>query len=105
MANTLIKANKNGDWKICKKARNDKDQVNEYCNSNFVDNFIKNKECKEPENFCYVCCENEFGNMFLKKRDLCYAMCDHLASKDLDNGEWVWNNNILGNGDKKNIKK
>jgi len=43
--------------------------------------------------------------MFLKKRDLCYAMCDHLASKDLDNGEWVWNNNILGNGDKKNIKK
>jgi len=95
MASDLMKANKKGDWRKCKEARKSKDKTNEYCNNNFSDSFIKNQECKDPENFCYVCCENEYGNMYLKKRDNCYNMCDSLAKKDLSNGEWVWNPKLV----------
>jgi len=100
MASDIVNANKNGDWKICKNSRKDKDKVNEYCNANFIDNYFKNEDCK-TENFCYICCENEYGNLFLRKRDLCYTMCDNLAKKDLESGEWVWNKNILGLTEKK----
>ena len=95
MANELMQANKLGDWKICKAARESKPKMDDYCNANFSDNFNKNSECKDPENFCYVCCENEYGNMFLNKRDQCYEMCDELHKGDLDNGDWVWHNDIL----------
>ena len=91
MAADLLKANKSGDWRRCKKARNDKKLVYEYCNTNFIDNFTRNSDCKDSENFCYVCCENEYGNMYIKKRDKCYGVCDQLSKKDLSNGEWVWN--------------
>jgi hypothetical protein len=90
MAEDLMKANKLGDWRICKNARNNTKLVAQYCNNNFVDNFIRNSDCKSPENFCYVCCENEYGNMYIKKRDKCYSMCDDLSKKDLASGKWVW---------------
>jgi len=95
MASELMQANKLGDWRTCKKARNDKKKLLDYCNANFIDDFSKNSECRDPENFCYVCCENEYGNMYLKKRDMCYTMCDALAQKDLKGGEWVWHDDIL----------
>jgi len=28
-------------------------------------------DCKEEESFCWVCCENEFGSIFLKDRKKC----------------------------------
>jgi len=43
MASDIVSANKNGDWKICKNSRKDKDKVNEYCNANFIDNYFKKK--------------------------------------------------------------
>jgi len=55
----------------------------------------KNMDCRDPENFCYVCCENEYGNMYLKMRDTCYNMCDNLAQKDLSGGDWVWKSDLL----------
>jgi len=95
MANELMLANKQGDWKVCKRSRDSKNKMGEYCNANFVDNFNKNLECKDPENFCYICCENEYGNMYLQKRDKCYTMCDQLHKTDLNNGSWVWHDDIL----------
>jgi hypothetical protein len=94
MASDLLKANKLGDWKICIGARNSKEKVNEYCNANFIDNYARNNDCKDPLNFCYVCCENEYGNMYISKRDFCYDKCDEMAKKDLSNGEWVWDKKI-----------
>ena len=90
MAIELLNANKYGDMMICKNTRVDKQKMQKYCDLNFLDNYAKNQDCKNPDDFCYVCCENEFGNMFIDQRDKCYDMCDTLAKNDLNNGEWVW---------------
>jgi hypothetical protein len=90
MANSLINANRFGDWKLCKNARGHKDKLTKYCDANFVEDFVKNRQCKDHEDFCYVCCENEYGNMYIRQRDKCYDMCDALSRKDLSNGEWKW---------------
>ncbi len=90
MAQELLNANKFGDKLLCKSNRGDKMKMQKYCDSNFLDNYAKNQDCKNPDDFCYVCCENEFGNMYIKERDNCYDMCDALAKADLNNGEWVW---------------
>ena len=90
MAKSLLNANRFGDWKLCKDSRRTKEKVLKYCDANFMDNFTKNQSCKDPDDFCYICCENEYGNMYIKQRDKCYDMCDALARKDLSNGEWKW---------------
>lgn len=94
MTSELIQANRMGDWRLCKAARNNKNKMVDYCNANFVDNYNKNLECRDPENFCYVCCENEYGNMYLQRRDRCYTMCDELSKTDFNGGEWVWYDDI-----------
>lgn len=90
MAKSLMNANRYGDWKLCQAARGIKEKIVKYCNANFIDNFVKNQQCKDPEDFCYVCCENEYGNMYIKQRDMCYDMCDARAKKDQNSGEWTW---------------
>jgi hypothetical protein len=90
MAKSLIGANRYGDWKICSAARTVKNKVVKYCDANFIDDFVKNRQCKDQEDFCYICCENEYGNMYIKSRDKCYDMCDAMSKKDLSNGEWQW---------------
>jgi len=42
-----------------------------------VTDYIKNMNCKEKDSFCYTCCENEFGDMYMKDREKCYKMCDN----------------------------
>jgi len=51
MAKSLIKANKFGEWRLCKNARGNKGKVAKYCDTNFIDNFAQNKQCKDPEDF------------------------------------------------------
>jgi hypothetical protein len=94
MTSELIIANKMGDWRICKAARCNKNKLVDYCNANFVDNYNKNLECRDPENFCYVCCENEYGSMYLPRRDRCYTMCDELSKTDFNGGDWIWYDDI-----------
>lgn len=55
----------------------------EYCNNNFADNYVKFDECKEKSSFCYVCCENEFGDLHILKREECYNSCDGEHAKQL----------------------
>jgi len=90
VARDLIDANKNGDQLKCKNAYGNQDKINFYCNANVVDDITKNVECKSQLNFCYICCETEFGNMNIEKRDKCYDMCDLLARQELDHGEFKW---------------
>ena len=47
-----------------------------YCELNFSTDYEKFKDCKIDENFCYVCCENEFGDLHVVERDKCYNKCD-----------------------------
>jgi len=89
MAQNLLLANKNGNMVICKNSSKDQEAINKYCDSNFVTDYKKNIECKDIENFCPLCCESEFGNMFLNKRDECYNTCDDIINDELK-GDWIW---------------
>lgn len=90
MANEIMEANKNGNYKICIKSRNDISKIKDYCDLNEPTDFVKNTSCKEPENFCYICCEIEYGNMFIAEREDCQTKCDEETKKDLENGDWIW---------------
>lgn len=100
MANELMAANKNGMIQSCKKGKNDEQSRIAYCNVNFRDDFVKNTDCKEVSGFCYMCCENEFGDMFMKNREHCYNMCDNkggskktpstMKAAKSGRGKWVW---------------
>lgn len=89
MTRSLMDANKSGDANRCKDAFGKEDKIAIYCNNNVIDDFRKNEACKEGQSFCYVCCENEFGNMHIIERDECYDMCDKLLANQLGSGEFV----------------
>lgn len=48
----------------------------EYCENNFQTDYQRYNECKNMSSFCYVCCENEFGDLHIMERDRCYNKCD-----------------------------
>jgi len=72
IAERLQKINKVGDKNKC---MNSQDRT-AYCTGNFADNYIKFGECEAPGSFCYVCCENEFGDLHILDRENCYNACD-----------------------------
>ena len=76
MARDIMAANKEGDIEYCRKGKKSPNERDTYCNNNFVDDYLKNYDCKSQDTFGYMCCENEFGNNFIEKRDECYEMCD-----------------------------
>jgi len=36
----------------------------------------ENLACKEFDAFCYMCCDNEFGEFHTDKRTECFNMCE-----------------------------
>lgn len=76
LASKVMKAMKEGDAEICDKGKLKQADREKYCNVAFPDDYMLNVDCKEEENFCYTCCENEFGNMHMNKREECYDICD-----------------------------
>jgi len=96
MAEEMIKENKLGDINKCHRGKNERNFRENYCDLNFIDDFIRNSDCKTDENFCYMCCENEFGDMHIDQREKCYNMCDDTENKKITEkkkgrGTWVWN--------------
>lgn len=79
MAERLGKASKLGKIEKCFKPNMENEVLAEkYCDESFSDDHIKYEECKDFENFCYICCENEFGDLHIIERDKCYDKCDKL---------------------------
>jgi hypothetical protein len=76
MALRIMETNRCGDIEHCIKGKKSPSQRDTYCNTNFVDDYLKNYDCKTEDSFCYMCCENEFGYNFYDKREECYDMCD-----------------------------
>lgn len=76
IAARLQTINKAGDEKKCISALKDDAQKEKYCSQNFADNYIKFSDCINKDSFCYVCCENEFGDLHIVQRDSCYTSCD-----------------------------
>merc|ERR1719362_533115 len=81
MAMKLAKSAKSGDMKYCKKGKINKNYREKYCDKHYIDDFVTNGDCKKDDSFCYMCCESEFGNMHIDKREKCYNMCDHKETK------------------------
>lgn len=76
LASKVMKAMKEGNSEICERGKDKQQERETYCNNAFPDDYMINVDCKDPENFCYTCCENEFGNMHMNKREECYDICD-----------------------------
>ena len=75
MANEMISAEHNGDILQCN-AGATAEEMDSYCQTNFADDIERFVECNVPQDFCYICCETEFGELHEEHRDECYDKCD-----------------------------
>jgi len=71
----LINASKKGNLQLCDPERPSNDIV-QYCQTNYKDSYVKMNECVKNDNFCYMCCETEYGELHLEDRSVCYMKCD-----------------------------
>lgn len=83
MTSSLIKANKKGNKEKCKSAKSNQTSMNTYCDENVVEDLNSNIECKKELNFCFVCCDNEFGKLNMEEREACYNFCGSSDIKGL----------------------
>jgi len=96
VAEDLTKWNKAGDMSLCFKntaTEAHKALVLTFCNNNLSSDAPPSKyqECNSAENFCYVCCETEFGDMHVKERERCYDKCEAVPEEDKKPpGMWQW---------------
>lgn len=66
----VAKSNFVGDARKCKMGQTQKEMDN-YCVISFTD-FDEIEGCKDPNNFCHACCDNEFGVIKIAQRSNCY---------------------------------
>ena len=80
LTQNMLKADKLGDEKKCINALETKG-IDVYCKSSFVTDPLSLTDCLKQENFCYICCENEFGDMHQIERESCVLSCE---KKEMD---------------------
>jgi len=95
MASEILNANKSGGMEKCEEGKIHVETRESYCNAHFIEDFVRNGDCKTDENFCYMCCESEFGSAVIDRRDSCYNMCDLnvpkvTPQKKTGDGPWLW---------------
>ena len=74
-----------------------------YCIANFSENYAMYQTCLDGEDFCHLCCDNEFGEFFMNDRESCYTQscsADPVpvatdGTKDAS-GRWIWQNQSTG---------
>ena len=115
MASDMGKAYKKGTVAICQAIGNGTEEGNggsaekvekrkHYCTANFSENFAMYQSCLDSEDFCHICCDNEFGEFFMNDRESCYlATCDADAPLKVDDakdtsGRWIWQNGVVTGG-------
>lgn len=90
MAGLLMNDNKVGNYTLCNPKQSDALR-NEYCTKNFQNDPDQNRDCTtSAEDFCYVCCENEFGRNKMELRDRCYKLCDDVSEGVDKKGKGFW---------------
>jgi hypothetical protein len=77
--------------------------IERYCQIKYHDESAKYNECHTSSNFCYVCCETEFGDLHTKEREECYkSKCDELketgGNSNFINSMLNPDNNVAANG-------
>ena len=94
IAATLLHEAKNGKSENCDPNQSSKDRL-KYCEDNFIEDIEKLNDCKKSsDDFCYVCCDNEFGKLHEDKKDDCFEICDKFSgvnsSEKQENGYWTF---------------
>jgi hypothetical protein len=114
MAEDMGKAYKKGSTALCQAIGNGTEEGNggsaekvekrkHYCIANFSENYAMYQTCLDSEDFCHVCCDNEFGEFFMNDRESCYkASCDADAPPKIDDakdtsGRWIWQSQVAQN--------
>jgi hypothetical protein len=91
MSKDMGKIYKEGDINKCKDSLKSKENRDSYCGVNFPDDFVRFSNCKsEEEDFCSLCCETEFGDMHMDKRQQCYDTLCVAPKMEKDDGKWIW---------------
>jgi hypothetical protein len=75
LTQNMLNADKLGDEKKCINALESK-TIDAYCKSSFLTDPSSLTDCLKQENFCYICCENEFGDMHQVERESCVLSCE-----------------------------
>jgi DNA polymerase III delta prime subunit len=93
LTQNMLNADKLGDENKCISAFESK-TIEAYCSDAFLIDPISLADCKKEENFCYICCENEFGDMHQLERERCVNSCEKKETlnklKDIDCGKnWL----------------
>jgi len=97
----VMQASKTGDKTQCLAGLRADDIRMTYCNGAYFDDYLENDYCKNVDNFCYSCCDNEYGLLKPSERDDCYDSCDKERDKiDKENeqkaegppkaNQWQW---------------
>jgi len=111
MASDMGKAYKKGSALVCKEIGNGTEDGNggslekvekrkHYCIASFSENYAMYQTCLDSDDFCHVCCDNEFGEFFMNDRESCYtASCDADAPPKVEDakdtsGRWIWQNQV-----------
>jgi hypothetical protein len=92
LTQNMLTAEKIGDQKKCTNTII-QNKFEEYCNLNFANDPNTHSDCKVKDNFCFICCENEFGDMHLNERENCVAACDKKREEtnvgdNTETGKW-----------------
>jgi len=71
----MLKASKLGDYSQCNPKEATESSIITYCDKNFYEDVNENMACKDPDEFCTVCCENEVGEYHAQQRKECLEEC------------------------------
>ena len=103
MAKQMGQAYKKGDTGRCEgighgtENKERKQLRKNYCVANFSEDFVKFQDCNEGDDFCHICCDNEYGEFYIDFRENCYkTACQVLTVQPevKDNGRWIWQTEI-----------
>lgn len=97
MTEEIVQASKIGQTKTCKDNKVKKEDRVKYCDENIINDYQRNLDCKTEQDFCYICCETEFGPVQYNNRAKCYDMCDEGSNQNKieskPRGDWLWKKN------------
>lgn len=89
MAGEMMNEDKKGSPASCT-PKATTDEIKSYCNKAYGDDFNMNLDCRNPENFCYFCCENEFGASMADERQACMDNCGKSEDEGKASGGWLY---------------
>ena len=76
LTENILAAEKKGNDDVCVNSIVDKNRINKYCIISYRNEPETELECKKINNFCYLCCENEFGDFHKDEREICFKKCE-----------------------------